>query len=112
MPHSLALTLVFLQIAAGEAKNPRRNLPKAIKRVYIRILLFYIGGVIVIGLLVPSSEPDLHLTTSNAAKSPFVIAIKRAGISGLPSVSRSAHPQLSPWILLLIASDRSSTRRS
>jgi hypothetical protein len=31
-------------IAAGEAKNPRRNLPKAIKRVYIRILLFYICG--------------------------------------------------------------------
>ena len=31
-------------IAAGEAKNPRRNLPKAIRRVYIRILLFYILG--------------------------------------------------------------------
>ncbi len=79
-----------MQIAAGEAKNPRRNLPKAIKRVYIRILLFYISGVTVIGLLVPSNDPGLHLTTSNAAKSPFVIAIKRAGISGLPSVSSSS----------------------
>jgi yeast amino acid transporter len=39
----------MLQIAAGEAKNPRRNLPKAIKRVYIRILLFYIGGTAIIG---------------------------------------------------------------
>ena len=55
--------------------------------MYIRILLFYICGVTIIGLLVPSNESDLNLTTSNAAKSPFVIAIKRAGISGLPSVS-------------------------
>lgn len=78
------------QIAAGEAKNPRRNLPKAIKRVYIRILLFYIGGTLVIGLLVPSNNPDLNLSTSNAAKSPFVIAIKTAGIKGLPSVINAA----------------------
>ncbi|KAI0639339.1 amino acid permease [Trametes polyzona] len=80
----------IVAIAAGEAKNPRRNLPKAIKRVYIRILLFYIGGVIVIGLLVPSSDPSLSLDTSDAAGSPFVIALKHAGISGLPSVINAA----------------------
>lgn len=68
-------------------KNPRRNIPKAVKRVYVRILLFYIGGVAVVGLLVPSNEPDLSLTESDAAKSPFVIAIRKAGIVGLPSVS-------------------------
>ncbi len=76
----------IVAIAAGEAKNPRRNIPKAIRRVYIRILLFYIGGVTIIGLLVPSNNPDLNLTQSDAAKSPFVIAIKAAGIKGLPSV--------------------------
>lgn len=74
-------------MAGAEAKNPRRNIPKAIKRVYIRILLFYIGAVTIIGLLVPYTEPDLALKTSDGAKSPFVIAIKTAGISGLPSVS-------------------------
>lgn len=57
--------------------------------MYIRILLFYICGVTIIGLLVPSDVSDLSLKTSNAAKSPFVIAIKRAGISGLPSVNCS-----------------------
>lgn len=76
----------IVAIAGAEAKNPRRNIPKAIKRVYIRILLFYIGGVAVIGLLVPYTEPDLALKTSDAAKSPFVIAIRNAGITGLPSV--------------------------
>ena len=76
----------MLTITAGEAKNPRRNIPKAIKRVYIRIMLFYIGGVIIIGLLVPSNAADLDLSDSTAAKSPFVIAIRNAGIGGLPSL--------------------------
>ncbi|KZV62415.1 amino acid permease [Peniophora sp. CONT] len=77
----------IVAIAAGEAKNPRRNLPKAIKRVYIRILLFYIGGVIIIGLLVPSNEPRLDLgSAGTAAGSPFVIAIQNANIRALPSI--------------------------
>ncbi|KZO96982.1 amino acid permease [Calocera viscosa TUFC12733] len=76
----------IVAIAAGEAKNPRKNLPKAIRRVYIRILLFYILGTFFIGLLVPYTNPDLNLSVSNAAKSPFVIAIKTAGIQGLPSL--------------------------
>jgi amino acid transporter len=86
----------IVAIAAGEAKNPRRNLPKAIKRVYIRILLFYIGGTIIIGLLVPSNNPELNLATvngiptgiptGNPSSSPFVIAIKQAGINALPSI--------------------------
>ena len=54
--------------------------------MYIRILLFYILGVTVIGLLVPYTDPDLNLKESNAAKSPFVIAIRHAGIKGLPSL--------------------------
>ncbi|TCD66321.1 hypothetical protein EIP91_001470 [Steccherinum ochraceum] len=77
-------------IAGGEAKNPRKTIPKAIKRVWIRMGLFYLGGVAVIGLLVPSTDPGLNLKTSDAAASPFVIAIKHAGIKGLPSVINAA----------------------
>ena len=73
----------IVAIASGEAKNPRRNLPRAIKRVFFRIILFYFGGVIIIGLLVPSNDPGLDLEESTAAKSPFVIAINHAGIKGL-----------------------------
>ncbi|KAI0004296.1 amino acid permease [Russula compacta] len=76
----------IVAIAAGETKNPRRNLPKAIRRVYIRILLFYIGGVTIIGLLVPSNDPGLALGSGTAAASPFVIAIKRSGIKALPQI--------------------------
>ncbi|KZO99315.1 hypothetical protein CALVIDRAFT_548644 [Calocera viscosa TUFC12733] len=77
-------------IAAGEAKNPRKNIPKAIKRVYIRICIFYIAGTFIISLLVPYTNPSLGLKTSTAAKSPFVIAIQTAGINGLPSVVNAA----------------------
>jgi amino acid permease len=75
-------------MAAGEAKNPRRNLPKAIRRVYIRILLFYIGGTFIIGLLVPSNNTSLQLNKGTAA-SPFVIAIETTGTKSLPSVSHN-----------------------
>ncbi|KAG8221744.1 amino acid permease [Butyriboletus roseoflavus] len=77
-------------IAAAEAKNPRRNIPKAIKRVYFRVLIFYIGGVLVIGLLVPSNNPLLNLNSNNASASPFVIAFNEAGIKILPSIINAA----------------------
>ncbi|KAG5648120.1 hypothetical protein DXG03_006074 [Asterophora parasitica] len=76
----------IVAMAAGEAKNPRRNLPKAIRRVYIRILLFYVCGTIVISLLVPYTSQGLDLADGTAASSPFVIAIKNAGIKSLPSI--------------------------
>ncbi|OCF43945.1 AAT family amino acid transporter [Kwoniella heveanensis CBS 569] len=76
----------IVAIAAGEAKNPRRNLPRAIKKVYIRILVFYLGGTFIIGLLVPSNDKGLALNSGTALASPFVIAIRRAGIPALPSI--------------------------
>ncbi|KAH9932565.1 amino acid permease/ SLC12A domain-containing protein [Fomitopsis serialis] len=78
----------IVAIAGAEAKNPRRNIPRAIRNVYIRILLFYIGGVTVIGLLVPYTDSRLNLTggSGTAAASPFVLAIQTAGIKGLPSL--------------------------
>ncbi|KAG8737212.1 hypothetical protein FRC10_008458 [Ceratobasidium sp. 414] len=71
----------------SEAENPQRNVPKAIRRVFWRILLFYVVGILVIGLLVPYNSRDLLSNSgNNASASPFVIAIKTAGIKGLPSV--------------------------
>ncbi|ORY73846.1 amino acid permease, partial [Leucosporidium creatinivorum] len=80
----------IVAIAAGEAKNPKKNLPKAIKRVYIRIIVFYILGTLIIGLLVASNDPRLNLGTNDAASSPFVIAIQNAGIPALPSIINAA----------------------
>ncbi|KAK4049803.1 hypothetical protein OIV83_003859 [Microbotryomycetes sp. JL201] len=80
----------IVAIAAGEAKNPRKSLPRAIKGVYIRIIVFYLLGTFVIGLLVPSNDPRLKLGSGTAASSPFVIAINNAGIKALPSIINAA----------------------
>ncbi|KAH9811089.1 amino acid permease/ SLC12A domain-containing protein [Melampsora americana] len=75
-------------VAAGEAENPRKTVPKAIKRVFYRILVFYLGGVFVIGLLVPSDDPRLFKLKGSKAgsSSPFVIAMERAGLKVLPDL--------------------------
>lgn len=77
-------------VAAGEAKDPRRNLPKAIRRVFWRILLFYVFGSLAVGVLVPYNDGRLLTAQGNqepgAAGSPWVIAITRVGIPVLPSI--------------------------
>ncbi|KAL8634186.1 hypothetical protein Q9189_000105 [Teloschistes chrysophthalmus] len=74
-------------LAAAETANPRRSLPTAVKQVFWRICLFYIVSLLLVGLLVPYTDPRLIGQSSVDAKaSPFVIAIKNAGINGLDSV--------------------------
>jgi amino acid transporter len=60
--------------------------PKAIKRVFWRILVFYIGGIFIISVLVNYDNPRLLNGSDDASASPFVIAIQNAGISALPSI--------------------------
>ncbi len=43
----------LIGITAGESENPERAVPKAIKQVFWRILLFYILAIFVIGMLIP-----------------------------------------------------------
>ncbi|KZV85960.1 proline-specific permease [Exidia glandulosa HHB12029] len=77
-------------VASGETENPRRNIPKAIRRVFWRISIFYVLAIFLVGLCVSSQDPKLlNAITSNApgaAQSPFVIAISNAGISTLPAI--------------------------
>ncbi|KAH8176028.1 amino acid permease domain-containing protein [Sarocladium implicatum] len=75
-----------LAMAAAETKNPRRAIPRACKRVFIRIILFYILAVLVVGMLVPSNDDRLDAAYGTAAQSPFVIAASAAGIPAIPSV--------------------------
>ncbi|KAG2355228.1 amino acid permease/ SLC12A domain-containing protein [Suillus spraguei] len=62
------------------------NIAKAIRRVFYRILIFYILGVFIAGLIVPSNNKDLLTSTGSSAKSPFVIAMQISGIKVLPAV--------------------------
>lgn len=74
-------------LAAAEAANPAKSLPKAIKQVFWRIMIFYVVGTLIVGFIVPSNAPWLlGASGSNTKASPFVVSIQNAGIHGLPSV--------------------------
>ncbi|OAA48972.1 amino acid permease [Beauveria brongniartii RCEF 3172] len=77
-------------VASGETEDPRRNIPKAIRRVFWRILLFYVLSIFLVGLCVSSKDEKLlnaiNSSAPGAKQSPFVIAIGNAGIKTLPSI--------------------------
>ncbi|KAH8598699.1 proline transporter [Bisporella sp. PMI_857] len=76
----------LLVVTGGEMKNPRRNLPKAAKRYFFRLVFFYIGCVVAIGIICPHTHEDLTDGGVGAASSAFVIGIDLVGIKGLGSV--------------------------
>lgn len=77
--------MILTAITAGEAKNPKKSLPSAIRKVAVRICLFYILGTFVIGLIVRSDDPRLNINTHTASSSPFVLALHDSGVKVLPS---------------------------
>ncbi|KAI0807126.1 dicarbixylic amino acid permease [Fomes fomentarius] len=76
----------LIGVTVGEAQAPRKNIPIAIRRTFFRILIFYVGGVFVIGLIVPSTDQTLFVANRSrpgAAASPFVVATTIVGIKVL-----------------------------
>ncbi|KAF1822882.1 uncharacterized protein K489DRAFT_370498 [Dissoconium aciculare CBS 342.82] len=69
-------------LAAAESKTPQKSLPGAIKQIFWRITIFYVLGLLFVGLLVPYN--DRRLLGSGAlldvSTSPFVIVAVDAGI--------------------------------
>jgi amino acid transporter len=73
-------------VAAGESENPRKNIPKAVRRVFWRILFFYVLGSLAVGVLVSADDDRLLGNGPGAARSPWVIAMYRAQIPVLPDI--------------------------
>lgn len=74
-------------LAAGESENPQENIPKAIKNVFWRILLFYIGSIIVIGFIIPFTDPNLLKGgAENIAYSPFTMVFQKLGLAAAASI--------------------------
>ncbi|GME35824.1 Amino acid permease [Neofusicoccum parvum] len=66
-------------ITAGESADPARDVPKAIRTVFYRIVIIFVGGVFLLTITVPYNDPNLLSAGSKTARSPFVIAFTRAG---------------------------------
>jgi amino acid transporter len=79
----------LIGVTVGEAQNPRKTIPRAIKLTFYRILFFYCLAVFFLGMLVPYDSKQLafaNQATTKASASPFVVAIKIAGIKTLPGL--------------------------
>ncbi|KAH6647668.1 amino acid permease [Truncatella angustata] len=72
----------MLAFTAAESRNPARDLPRAIRQTFLRILIVFIGLVFFAGLIVPYTSPELLNAKSKSAKSPWTIALVSAGWSG------------------------------
>ncbi|RKS87267.1 S-methylmethionine:proton symporter (AAT family) [Orbus hercynius] len=63
----------LIGIAAGETVNPQKTIPLAIKTTIIRLVIFFVGTVVVLSALIPMSE-------AGVSKSPFVQVFENIGI--------------------------------
>lgn len=73
-------------VTAGESSNPDRSMPKAIKQVFWRILLFYVLSIAVISAIIPYTDPLLLNESESVSQSPFTIVFDRVGIAFAASV--------------------------
>jgi amino acid transporter len=80
----------FISLVAGETQHPRRVIPRAYKTTIYRILFFYIGSALCVGINVPFDDASLlgaiAAGAPGAAKSPYVINMNRLGIPVLPDL--------------------------
>ena len=74
----------MLGVTAGETDDPGKNIPKAVKSIFWRILLFYIFAIGAIGLLIPYT--DSRLLSENIATSPFTLVFENLGVAFAASV--------------------------
>jgi amino acid transporter, AAT family len=69
----------LIGITAGEAENPDKTIPKAINQVLYRILIFYVGSMLVLVTLFPWDKVGL-------TGSPFVLIFDQLGIPAAASI--------------------------
>ncbi|KAG0334571.1 hypothetical protein BG000_008219 [Podila horticola] len=77
----------LIGITAGESANPAKAVPRAIRHTFWRILLFYILSLMIIGLVIPWTDPSLldsvmaDVNTA-ATVAPFTTVFKMAKLPG------------------------------
>nr|WP_241158310.1 amino acid permease [Cohnella candidum] len=72
----------LIGVAAVESEDPAKNVPKAIKQIFWRILIFYLLSILVIGALISYRDPLLLQSgVENIAVSPFTIVFEKAGFA-------------------------------
>lgn len=74
-------------VAAGESEDPGKNIPSAIRKVFWRILLFYIFAILIISLIIPYNDPHLlQNDIRDISVSPFTLVFQNAGLLSAAAV--------------------------
>ena len=68
-------SIELIGTAAGETEDPRKVMPRAIRAVVLRLVVFYVGSVLLFTLLLP-------YTAYKAGESPFVTFFGSIGVQG------------------------------
>jgi len=63
----------LIGITAGEAKDPARTIPTAIRTTLWRLIIFFVGSMFVMAALIPYKQ-------AGVTQSPFVLVFKEIGI--------------------------------
>ncbi|MDR3435619.1 amino acid permease [Telmatospirillum sp.] len=69
----------LIGITAGEADDPRKSVPQAIKQVMWRILIFYVGALTVMMIIFPWNQVGME-------GSPFVTIFSKLGIGSAANI--------------------------
>ncbi|OMJ27858.1 Lysine-specific permease [Smittium culicis] len=68
-------------VTAGESKNPRRDVPRAVRSLFWRILIFYVLAIFVMSMIIRYDDPSLtSAKINNIGVSPFTTVFKLAGL--------------------------------
>lgn len=77
----------LIGITAGESEDAATSVPKAVKQIFWRILLFYVFAIFIIGTLISYQDPALLSSdVNNITVSPFTIVFEKAGLAFAASV--------------------------
>ncbi|THC93300.1 hypothetical protein EYZ11_007225 [Aspergillus tanneri] len=83
----------YISMTAGEAENPRKLLRKAYSSFVWRLMFFFIGGALCVGIVIPYNDEILagyiegnKEGSGTGAASPYVISMVKFGIKGLPDL--------------------------
>ncbi|POZ62917.1 amino acid permease [Chromobacterium alticapitis] len=72
----------LIGVAAGESANPGRTIPRAVRQIFWRILMFYMLSILIIGLILPHNDPSLLKNDmKDVGASPFTLVFNRAGLA-------------------------------
>ena len=63
----------LIGVTAGETKDPGKNIPRAIHTTLIRLVIFFIGSIVVMSALIPWQKAGVN-------QSPFVLVFKSIGL--------------------------------